>query len=96
MPPAATLGDQTSHVTPLSPGPGSPNVLIGGKPAWRTIVDSHTCPVSDPKSHVGGVVLNGSLTVYINGSPAVRIGDDITEATSLNKIVSGVLNVLIG
>ena len=35
MPPAATLGDMTAHGTPLAPGPGSVNVFIGGKPAWR-------------------------------------------------------------
>src|SRR5919199_2482791 len=33
--PAARITDLTSHGTPLSPGPGSPNVLIGGLPAWR-------------------------------------------------------------
>jgi len=37
MPAARTL-DLTAHVaTPLAPGPGSMNVLIGGKPAWRGI-----------------------------------------------------------
>jgi uncharacterized Zn-binding protein involved in type VI secretion len=97
MPPAATLGDLTSHGTPLSPGPGSPNVLIGGKPAWRTIVDSHTCPQSSGSTpHVGGVVMNGSASVLINGFPATRMGDTITEATAPNTIVSGVMNVIIG
>ncbi len=33
--PAARLADITAHGTPLVPGPGSPNVLIGGMPAWR-------------------------------------------------------------
>ena len=27
----------TSHGTPLTPGPGSPNVLIGYLPAWRGV-----------------------------------------------------------
>ena len=31
--PAARVGDQTGHGTPLGPGPGCPTVLIGGKPA---------------------------------------------------------------
>ncbi|MDX2241479.1 MAG: PAAR domain-containing protein [Leptolyngbyaceae cyanobacterium bins.302] len=35
--PAARLFDLTAHGDPLKPGPGSPNVLIGGKPAWRGI-----------------------------------------------------------
>ncbi len=33
--PAARLGDMTAHGTVLKPGLGSPNVMIGGKPAWR-------------------------------------------------------------
>lgn len=33
--PAARLGDLTAHGSPLSPGVGSLNVLIGGQPAWR-------------------------------------------------------------
>lgn len=35
--PAARLGDMTAHGSPLAPGPGSLNVLIGGQPAWRGI-----------------------------------------------------------
>ena len=37
-------GDLTGHGTPLGPGPGSMNVLIGGQPAWRATSDVHTCP----------------------------------------------------
>src|SRR4030095_11986603 len=33
--PAARLGDTTAHGGALVPGPGSPTVFIGGKPAWR-------------------------------------------------------------
>lgn len=33
--PAARVMDATQHGSPLQPGPGSPNVLIGRKPAWR-------------------------------------------------------------
>ena len=70
MPPAATINSQTSHGTPLVPGPGSPTVLIGGKPAWRGISDFHTCPLfSGQVPHVGGVVLKGSSTVLINSLP---------------------------
>jgi uncharacterized Zn-binding protein involved in type VI secretion len=28
------MGDMTAHGGPLAPGPPSPNVLIGGQPAW--------------------------------------------------------------
>lgn len=33
--PAARVTDLSTHGTPLSPGPGSFNVLIGKRPAWR-------------------------------------------------------------
>ncbi len=32
--PAARIGDMTAHGSPLAPGPPSPDVLIGGMPAW--------------------------------------------------------------
>ena len=37
--PAARVGDTVSHLAPpvLGPGPGSPNVKIGGQPAWRAV-----------------------------------------------------------
>lgn len=98
MPPAARVGDMTSHGTPLGPGPGlgSENVLIGGMPAWRG-VDSHTCPLSTgPAPHTGGIVIMGSTTVFINNSPAARQGDIITEAGPPNTITMGLPTVLIG
>jgi len=95
--PAARVGDQTSHGTPLSPGPGSTNVLIGNKPAWRATADFHTCPLFDgPKPHVGGLVAVGSTTVLIGGLPAARQGDQVVEASAPNSIVLGEPTVLIG
>src|SRR5258705_2772525 len=80
--PAARVGDQTSHGTPLAPGPGSLNVLIGSKPAWRAGSDTHVCTLIDPgpKPHVGGVVAVGSATVLINSLPAARQTDQVVEA----------------
>jgi uncharacterized Zn-binding protein involved in type VI secretion len=95
--PAARLGDQTSHGTPLAPGIGSINVLIGNKPAWRATADFHACPLVDGlKPHVGGVVALGSTSVLINGLPAARQGDQVVEAGAPNAIVLGEPTVLIG
>ena len=95
--PAARVGDQTGHGTPLAPGPGSTNVLIGGKPAWRATSDTHTCPLSDgPKPHGGGVVAIGSFTVLINSLPAARQGDQVIEVGPPNPIAMGEPTVLIG
>ena len=94
---AARVTDMTSHGTPLAPGPGSTNVLIGGLPAWRVGVDFHTCPlVSGVVPHVGGVVAMGSLTVLINNMPAARQGDMIVEAGPPNTIAMGCPTVVIG
>jgi uncharacterized Zn-binding protein involved in type VI secretion len=97
MPAAARLGDLTSHAsTPLGPGPGSSNVLIGSQPAWRALCDSHLCPLSTPNPHGVGVVLMGSTTVYINSFPAVRQGDQVIEAGPPNAILMGMPTVIIG
>ena len=100
MPMAARVGDMTSHGTPLGPGPGSPNVLIGGMPAWRASADFHACPLAIPGTppipHVGGVVAMGSVTVLINNLPAARQGDMIPESGPPNSIAMGCPTVMIG
>jgi len=97
MPPAARVGDMTSHGTPLSPGPGSANVLIEGMPAWRVGSDLHSCPLANGTvPHVGGVVAVGSSTVLINNLPAARQGDSISESGPPNSISMGSTKVLIG
>ncbi len=37
MPDAARVADSTAHGTPLAPGPGSLDVMIGYMPAWRAL-----------------------------------------------------------
>lgn len=95
MPPAARLGDQTAHGTPLT-GAGSPTVLIGGMPAWRQ-TDFHTCPLaSGTVPHAGGLLQLGSTTVMIGGIPAARQGDTLLEAGPPNTIAAGCPTVMIG
>ncbi len=100
MPSAARIGDMTSHgtpLTPLTPSAGSPNVFIGGRPAWRATADAHMCPLlTGTVPHVGGVVAKGSLTVFINNLPAARQGDKIIETGPPNTIAAGCLTVQIG
>ena len=97
MPPAARMGDTTSHGTPLAPGPGSLDVMIGGMPAWRATADFHACPlVTGVVPHVGGVVAVGSTTVLINNLPAARQGDMIVESGPPNLIAMGEPTVMIG
>ena len=64
---AARITDLTGHGTPLAPGPGSVNVLIGNLPAWRAIIDQHACPaVSITGADGVGAVMLGSLTVMLD------------------------------
>jgi len=85
----------TAHGTPLT-GASSPNVLIGGQPAWR-VGDVHTCPLSTgPVPHVGGSAPMGSTTVLINNMPAARQGDTIVENGPPNTITMGCPTVIIG
>lgn len=98
MPPAARVSDTTAHGTPLGPGPGSTNVLIGGMPAWRALSDTHACPMTTPAGtpHGPEVCPMGSTTVLINKMPAARMGDTLQGAGSPNTIVKGAPTVLIG
>lgn len=98
MKPGARLGDPTGHGKPLGGSMGSPNVLIGGKPAWRAQVDFHACPMfAGIIPHVGGFIQMGSPTVRINGFPATRVGDQVIEqAGPPDPVVFGCPNVFIG
>lgn len=69
---------------------GTSNVIIQGLPAWRALIDVHLCPFHGP-----GVVIKGSMTVFINGFPATRILDTVVEWIP-NLIIQGCPTVLIG
>jgi uncharacterized Zn-binding protein involved in type VI secretion len=71
--------------------------LINGQPAWCAEVDAHLCPlVNGVQPHVGGVVMEASITVLIDGFPAARMGDEVVEAGGPNPIAEGSPDVLIG
>lgn len=67
-------------------GPGIPNVLIGGLPA-AVVGDTLVC-VGPPD-----LLIKGSDTVFIDGKPAVRMGDATAHG---GTVVLGCPNVLIG
>lgn len=111
MMPAARLGDETLHGSPLL-GECSMDVFIGYRPAWR-ITDEHNCmipnappPVCDGAPHGPGITTpgppSGTGVTMINGRPAARVGDIVMEPQALlplppaNPIIEGELTVLIG
>lgn len=95
MPPAARMGDPTSHGGSIVAG--CMTVLIGGVPAAR-VSDMHTCPmVNGVVPHVGGPIMPpGSPTVLIGGLPAARLGDMATCTGPPDSIIMGCMTVIIG
>ena len=91
MPPAARVGDATTHPGVLSP-PGMPLVLIEGMPAAR-VGDLHACAFPGTPPHPPNVVAKGSASVFIAGMPAARIGDACACGAT---ITTGAPTVLIG
>lgn len=96
-PMAVRLGDLTTHLSPLLPGPASPNVYIAGMPAWRCGIDLALCPFPGAAPHGIGPTLPGERTVLVNGMPAARMGDFVAEPSGgPNVIVTGCPTVMIG
>lgn len=53
--------------------------------------NNHICPAFDgPKPHVGGPVLTGSESVFIEGKPACRKGDSLQcNSPNLDSVQAG-------
>jgi uncharacterized Zn-binding protein involved in type VI secretion len=94
MPPAARVNDATLHPGVISP-PGIPMVLIMGSPA-AVVGTIHTCLLLTPSgnpAHPPTPFAQGSRSVFIGGSPALRVGD---KSSCGSPIVTGAAMVLIG
>lgn len=89
MQPAATIG--CNHTCPIPKHPGGPvtmgsqDVLVEKKGVCRQS-DQLVCEGTD-------TVLKGSLTVFVNGLPAARMGDPTAHG---GVIVQGASSVFIG
>lgn len=89
----ACVGDQTTHGSPLAPGPGAITVLYNGRPIWRAQVDFHTCPiVKGTVPDVGGMVQVGAMRTMAMGAMIARKGDIVLETPGgPNPIVMGAM-----
>jgi uncharacterized Zn-binding protein involved in type VI secretion len=105
MPGQGRLGDKAqvpldAHGCPACPHPsigpaiaGSPDVNVNKRPALR---------VDDPGIHMACCGANtwtatqGSLTVFINGKAAHRIGDQNRHCGGMGRLVEGSPNVIVG
>jgi uncharacterized Zn-binding protein involved in type VI secretion len=90
--PAANLAYGEGIKAALAGAASSVFSAIGGS------TDIHVCPIPCPiPPHGPGIVTKGSSTVMINGLPAARQGDQVSEAAGgADPIIMGCTTVQIG
>jgi len=84
--PAARITDNVAHPLPpvLTPGPGSPTVLIGNLPAWRGVPAAAAAAlqgakqVSDTAIHVAEAATVAAAGTP--GAPAAKAAEEATKA----------------
>ncbi|HVV93445.1 MAG TPA: PAAR domain-containing protein [Hyphomicrobiales bacterium] len=68
---AARVTDLAAHGTPLSPGPGSVNVLTGGLPQWRGVPAAAAAALSSAKATSDATIQTAeATTLAAAGTPA--------------------------
>ncbi len=94
MPFAARITDPVIHPLPpvLTPGPGSPNVLIGGIPAWRGVPAATGAALSAVKQGFDTAIqIAEAATLAAAGTPglpAAKATEETTKATSATSMGS--------
>lgn len=98
MPPAARITDPVVHPLPpvLTPGPGSPNVLIGFLPAWRGVPAGTGGALSAVKQSFDIAIQTAEAATLAAagtpGLPAAKAAEETTKATaasSMGSTISG-------
>ena len=99
MPPAArALVDTTAHPLPpmLSPGPGSPTVLIGFAPAWRGIPLAAVAALQSAKASADAAIQTAvaatAAAAGTPGAPAAVAAEQATKAAALLELQGGPRN----
>jgi uncharacterized Zn-binding protein involved in type VI secretion len=96
MPPAARLTDPVSHPLPpvLTGGPGSPNVLIGFKPAWRGVFAAAAQALQAAKKISDQVIQVAEAATLAAagtpGAPAAKLAEEATKAGCAAAMGSGI------
>src|SRR5262245_5792126 len=95
--PAARIADPVAHPLPgvLGPGPGSLNVLIGSKPAWRGVPAAAAAALSTAKDAANATIQTAeAATAAAAGTPgygAAQTAEETTKATvatSMSALIS--------
>lgn len=96
--PAARTTDPVLHPLPgiLTPGPGSPTVLIGGLPAWRGVPAAAAAAIQAAKSVADATVQTAeAATLAAAGTPgapaalAAEIATKNAVSASMASMISG-------
>ena len=96
MPPAARLTDPVSHPLPpmLTPGPGSPNVMIGYLPAWRGIPLAAVAALQAAKQAADIAIQTAEAATKAAagtpGAPAAFAAEQATKASVLASMSSAI------
>ena len=86
--PAARVGDPVAHPLPplLTGGTGSPNVLIGGKPAWRGLPGAPAAAIQAAKKAADITVQTAKAATAAAagtpGYPAAKAAEETAKATA--------------
>lgn len=83
---AARAGDMTAHGSILKPSPGSSNVLIGGKPAWRGLGPAGAAQLAQASAQIMKSVAEFTTAINANNAPGA--------AKALKKMQEGISNAL--
>lgn len=96
--PAARILDPVIHPLPgvLQPGPGSPNVIIGGKLAWRGVSAAAAAAIQAAKAVSDAAIQVAEAATLAAagtpGAPAAKVAEETakaTAATSMGSMISG-------
>jgi len=96
--PAARITDPVVHPLPgiLTPGPGSPTVLIGGLPAWRGVPAAAAAGIQAAKSAADATVQAAEAAALAAmgtpGAPAAKAAELATKnavSASMSATISG-------
>jgi uncharacterized Zn-binding protein involved in type VI secretion len=102
MPPAARVTDPVSHPLPpmLTPGPGSPNVMIGFLPAWRGIPLAAVAALQAAKQAADIAIQTAEAATKAAagtpGAPAAFAAEQATKASVLASMSSAISSASAG
>jgi len=89
---AARVSDMTAHGPPLSPGPGSTNVIIGFLPAWRAIPAAAAAGLQAAQQAVDIAIKTAEAATKAAagtpGAPAALAAEQTAKTTALSSMTS--------